>query len=56
MRFVASTATLYLALRGAEILNRAWVLPGWAEEAVAAVCASLGAIVAARLGILPKRL
>ena len=56
MRFVASAATLYLALRGAEILNRAWVLPGWAEDAVAAVCALVGAIVAARLGILPRRL
>ena len=55
MKFVASTAVVYLALRGAEILNRAWVLPGWAEDAVAAACALLAAIVAARLGILPKR-
>lgn len=55
MKFVASTVVVYFALQGAEILDRALTFPGWVEDAIMAACAMVGAMVASRLGILPKR-
>lgn len=55
MKFLASTVVVYFALQGAEILNRALAVPGWVEDAVMAACAMVGAMLASRLGILPRR-